>query len=121
MSSFESAIAAHKEYITRFGRGAVIWDMEEPARQSQHTSSGVSPELQDHLDKTSDTIGALGFSVHYYIAELLKLAIQKRIASSDEIGSMFDRLTELMKDEPNAYYKEKIVSMAGLIRKTVLG
>jgi hypothetical protein len=59
--------------------------------------------------------------VHYYVAELLKLALQKRIASGDEIGSMFDRLTELMKDEPNAYYKEKIENMAELIRKTVLG
>ena len=50
-SSFESAIAAHKAYITRFGRGTVIWDMEEPKLQRQQTSTGVPPELQDQLDK----------------------------------------------------------------------
>jgi hypothetical protein len=118
MTVTNEAIAELKKYFHRFGKGSVLWQEEEEKIAAQNKLNYES-EIKTHLDQTADTISANAFVMDFFISEILKLLIQKNIATPNEVKIIFENLNMIISDDSNEYFKEKIDFSSKMIKSHV--
>jgi hypothetical protein len=55
----------------------------------------------------------------FFISEILKLLIQKNIATPNEVKIIFENLNMIISDDSNEYFKEKIDFSSKMIKSHV--
>lgn len=118
MTATNEAIEELKKYFQRFGKGSVLWQIEEDKILTQSKLSYDS-ELETHLEQTADTIAASAFVMNFFISEILKILIRKNIATPNEVIIIFDNLNSIVSENDNEYFKEKIEFSSEMIKSHV--